>query len=86
MTCAVARELAREIAALAKVAPHEVGMDAHFVVDLGLSSLDILSMLALAEARYGVTFPDSRLHSLSSLRDIEQFVLTHRAGPTGEAG
>ena len=80
----LARDLAREIAACARVRPEAVTLDAHLVADLGLSSLDVLTVLAFAESRYGITFPDDDLHAMATLRGIERAIAACRTQPTDE--
>ena len=48
------------------------------MAELGLSSMDLLSVLAYAEKRYAMVFPDDELLNLSTLRKIEEAVATHR--------
>ena len=63
----IASRLTAEIASRAKLEPEEVKPDAHFVVDLGLSSLDMLAVLAFAEKNFAARFPDDVLAELTTL-------------------
>ena len=83
MTSALARALVDEVAACARLDPGEVDLDADLVADLGLSSLDVLTVLAFAEGRCGITFPELDLHTLSTVRRIEQAALARRATDEG---
>ena len=69
-------QLTREIASRAHLEPHEVDPDAHFLRDLGMSSLDLLSVLAFAEKTFGIRFPDERLSELTTLNQVENAVRT----------
>lgn len=63
----IACRLTTEIAARAKLEPEQIKPDAHFVVDLGLSSLDMLAVLAFAEKNFSARFPDEILAELTTL-------------------
>ena len=70
----IVEQLAREIAARARLQPHEVDPDAHFLRDLGMSSLDLLSVLAFAEKTFATRFPDERLSELTTLNQVRDAV------------
>jgi acyl carrier protein len=78
----VVRELTVEIAARARLLPPAVGVDMHLIGELGLSSLDVLSVLAFAEKRFGVLFPDDEVPSLSTVRKIEAAIMARSKGGT----
>ena len=63
----IAAQLTAEIASRAKLEPEQVKWDAHFVIDLGLSSLDMLAVLAFAEKNFSARFPDEILAELTTL-------------------
>lgn len=64
--------LRKEIAARARIDVAEVKPDADLVMDLGLSSLDLLSVLAFAEQRLDARFPDEMLGKLTTVAKIEE--------------
>lgn len=70
--------LIREIAQRARVDPARVTPDAHLITDLGLSSLDLLSVLAFAEGEFGARIPDELLATLTTLGRIEEAMERHR--------
>jgi acyl carrier protein len=72
-------ELIREIAARARVKAGDVKPDVHLVHELGLSSLDLLAVLAFAEHRFQARFPDGILHDLVTVERIEEAIRTHPA-------
>lgn len=74
----VRTSLVREIALRAHLDPARVTPDAHLVAELGLSSLDLLSVLAFAEEQFGARFPDELLATLTTLAGIEDAVGRHR--------
>lgn len=76
--------LRREIAARARVDPAEVKPDADFVLDLGLSSLDLLSVLAYAEKTFSARFPDEMLGELTSLEKVIEAVEAYRVEQEGD--
>lgn len=62
--------LVREIARRARIAPGDINPDAHFVIDMGMSSLDLLSVLAYAEKLVGMRLPDEQLVELTTLNKV----------------
>ena len=62
--------LRREIAARTGRDPDEIDVDAHFLADLGLSSLDLLGMLAFAEKSFALRFADDTLGELTTIRRV----------------
>ena len=78
----ITASLAAEIAKRARLAPEQIKPDAHFVVDLGLSSLDMLGVLAFAEKTYGARFPDEILAELTTLNKAIEAVRTHQCEQT----
>ena len=75
----VRRLLRHEIAVRARREPDEIMPDAHFIQDLGLSSLDLLSMLAFAEKTFSTRFPDAQLPQLTTLDKVADAVCHHQA-------
>lgn len=70
----IIERLTREAAVLARLELHEVDPDAHFVRDLGLSSFDLLSLLAFAEKTFATRFPDEQLSELTTLNRVKEAV------------
>jgi len=62
--------LRREIGARTGRDPDEIDVDAHFLADLGLSSLDLLSLLAFAEKSFALRFADDSLGDLTTVRRV----------------
>ena len=54
--------------------PEEIADDAHFFFDLGGSSLDYFTMVAVVQAEFGVAFPASVSASVATVRDMKNFV------------
>ena len=55
------------------------------MVDLGLSSLDLLSVLAFVEQTCGARFPDALLPTLVTLEAIDRAVSAHGAAAAEHA-
>jgi len=70
--------LVKEVAVRARTHIEAVGVDTHLILELGMSSLDVLAVLAFAEEKYGVLFPDDELMTLSSIRRIEEAILAKK--------
>jgi len=66
----IIEQLRQEIAARARVDAGEIDPDAHFLFDLGMSSLDLLAMLAFAERSFATRFPDECLSELTTLNKM----------------
>jgi acyl carrier protein len=76
------RLLQREVAAHARVSAAEVAADAHLLTEVGLSSIDLLRVLAFAEQQFSARFPDVALGDLVTLERIMDAVEQH-AVPRG---
>lgn len=72
--------LTREIAKRARIEPADLQPGAHFMRDLGMSSLDLLSVLAYAEQTYSVRFPDELIGELTSLDKVLEAIDAHEGG------
>lgn len=48
----------------------DVDPDAHFLFDLGMSSLDLLAVLAFAEKSFAARFPDECLSEFTTLNKV----------------
>jgi acyl carrier protein len=70
----IAEQLRQEIATRARLEADQVKPDAHFVLDMGMSSLDLLSVLAFAEKSFGARFPDEILADLTTLNKVDAAV------------
>jgi acyl carrier protein len=74
----IIERLTKEIAERAQVAPADVKPDAHFVRELGMSSLDLLNVLAYAEKSFSARFPDTLIGELTSLGKVIEAVHVHQ--------
>jgi acyl carrier protein len=74
----VTDQLAREIATRVRLAPEQVEPNAHFLIDLGMSSLDTLAVMAFAEKTFSTRFPDDLLPELMTLNKIVAAVHAHQ--------
>lgn len=74
----IAALLTREIAQRARMRPEEIKPDAHFVLELGLSSLDMLNVLAFTEKSFSVQFPDEKLGDLTTLNKVVEAIATYQ--------
>ena len=80
----LAEQLTREIATRARLEPEQVEPDAHFIADMGMSSLDLLSVLAFTEKTFATRFPDERLRELNTLNKVIEAIRTYQTEMTGE--
>ena len=77
-------QLTKEIATLARLQPEQVEPNAHFIVDIGMSSLDMLCLLAFAETNFSTHFPDEVISELNTLNKVTEAVRAYQ--PEQEAG
>ena len=70
----IVEQLRHEIATRARLDLDQVKPDAHFVLDMGMSSLDLLSVLAFAEKSFATRFPDEILADLTTLNKVDAAV------------
>lgn len=80
----IAALLTREIALRAHMEPEEIKPDAHFVLELGLSSLDMLNVLAFTEKSFSVRFPDETLGDLTTLNKVIKAIARHQQHQAAE--
>ncbi len=78
LTNDIIERLTKEIAERARVEPADVKPDAHFVRDLGMSSLDLLNVLAYTEKSFSTRFPDELIGELTSLDKLIEAVHAHQ--------
>ena len=76
----ITEQLIREIATRARLEPEEIEPDAHFLRDLGLSSLDLLGVLAFAETSFATNFPDEVLAELTTLNKLVGAIRAYQRG------
>ena len=74
----ITERLVQEIATRARLKPDQVEPDAHFIFDMGMSSLDVLTVLAFAEKSFATRFPDELLPKLTTLNNVIEAVRTHQ--------
>ncbi len=77
-------KLTQEIASRARLEPEQIEPDAHFIRDLGLSSLDMLSVLAFVEKSFSTRFSDEVLADLTTLNKVAEAVRGHQRREVGE--
>lgn len=56
----------------------EISKDSVLSEDIGLSSLDMLSIVGEVEDKYGVEFDDDSLRSLKTVDDVIQFIIKNK--------
>uniref|UniRef100_A0A2R5LAD5 Acyl carrier protein n=1 Tax=Ornithodoros turicata TaxID=34597 RepID=A0A2R5LAD5_9ACAR len=57
-----------------KIDPEKLKLDSHFVVDLGLDSLDCVEVIMAIEDEFGFEIPDTDAEKLVRPQDIVQYV------------
>jgi acyl carrier protein len=70
----VIEQLTSEVARLARLDPGKVDPKAHFIIDFGMSSLDVLCVLAFAETTFTTKFSNEHLGELTTLNNVIEAV------------
>merc|ERR1719400_1467186 len=60
-----------------KVDPAKVALEAHFINDLGLDSLDVVEVIMAVEDEFGFEIPDEHAEKLLTPGKIAQYVCDH---------
>lgn len=64
----VEQDIRELVAEILESEPQEIGIDAHFVKDLGMDSMMALELLAAVEKKYRVVIPEDALPKFTDLR------------------
>ena len=69
------------VSEILEVEPYEVGLEAHFVKDLGMDSMMALEVLASLEKKYRIVIPEDALSKFTSVKEtariVEQILKNH---------
>jgi acyl carrier protein len=76
------KQLTQEVARLARLDPHKIEPNAHFIVDFGMSSLDVLCVLAYAETNFAMKFSNEHLGELTTLNNVIEAVRNSQSEQT----
>lgn len=64
----VEQDIRELVAEILESEPQEIGIDAHFVKDLGMDSMMALELLAAVEKKYRIVIPEDVLPKFTDLR------------------
>ena len=64
----VEQDIRELVAEIRESEPQEIGIDAHFVKDLGMDSMMALELLAAVEKKYRIVIPEDALPKFTDLR------------------
>lgn len=64
----VEQDIRELVAEVLEAEPKDIGLDAHFVKDLGMDSMMALEILASIEKKYRIILPEETLPKFTSLR------------------
>lgn len=62
-----------------KIDASKVTLDAHFINDLGLDSLDQVELMSAIEEEFGVEIPDSEAENLQHPKDVAKWLSEQKA-------
>ena len=57
--------------------PADVVPEAHFIDDLGISSMDLWELVLVMEDEFGLEVPDEDLEKIGTIQDAINFITTH---------
>jgi acyl carrier protein len=57
--------------------PADVVPEAHFIDDLGISSMDLWELVLVMEDEFGLEVPDEDLEKIGTVQDAINFIQTH---------
>jgi len=77
---AIQTELRRCFASVLHLELAQVGVDKHFLEDLGVDSLDSLNLLAKIETSFGLSLDEREFRACSTVNDVTQLVWQKRTG------
>ncbi len=72
------REIIETICSYCKVSPDKVTEDSEFIKDLGLSSFDIIGLIALAEEKFDIEISDFEIMKIRKIGDIAEIIKSKR--------
>ncbi len=61
------------------VSPEKITLEANLAEDLGADSLDAVEVIMNIEDRYGVKIDDEAAKSLKTVKDLVDYIESHRA-------
>lgn len=56
------------------VAPELITLDAEFVNDLKLNSLELVDLVVICEEKYGIEIEEQDVHSLLTIGDLIEYI------------
>ncbi|OGP56060.1 MAG: acyl carrier protein [Deltaproteobacteria bacterium RBG_13_61_14] len=60
-----------------ELAPADVVPEAHFIDDLGISSMDLWELVLVMEDEFGLEVPDEDLEKIGTIQDAINFITAH---------
>lgn len=60
-----------------EVDPADVVPEAHFIDDLGISSMDLWELVLVMEDEFGIEVPDEDLEKIGTIQDAINFIQAH---------
>jgi len=57
--------------------PADVVPEAHFIDDLGISSMDLWELVLVMEDEFGLEVPDEDLEKIGTIQDAINFITAH---------
>ena len=91
----IAHEVIAQIALVLREDPHYVTPQARLAHDLGVDSLEYVSLVLALEERFGIDMPDEEAEQLRTVQQLIEYVqlavaaqwpIHHRVGPAAGVG
>ena len=67
-------EIRKIVAKIIEVEPEKIGLDTHFVEDLGADSMTALEIMAALEKKFNINIPEEDLPKLATLKQASELV------------
>lgn len=62
------------LAEIADISKEEIHPDSKIMYDIGLSSIEVLSMLSMIEKEYSLRIPEKAIRSFVTVQDVADYV------------
>lgn len=71
------KEVIKLIASVAEVEEESINLSSNLILDVGLESLDIVTLISEFEKKYQIRIHDKDIKSLQTIEDIVNYIKEH---------
>ncbi|MBR6690604.1 MAG: acyl carrier protein [Bacilli bacterium] len=65
------------IASVAEVPAKSISLNSNLILDVGLESLDVVTLISRFEEEFEMTIPDKDIKELQTVEDIVNYIKSH---------